>query len=44
MQKDHRQTDKSPLPTEEEIDERAEGWRPYRSLAAAYLFASAYEA
>jgi DNA-3-methyladenine glycosylase II len=32
------------LPTEEEMDERAERWRPYRSLAAAYLFASAYEA
>jgi DNA-3-methyladenine glycosylase II len=32
------------LPTEEEMDERAERWRPFRSLAAAYLFASAYEA
>ena len=32
------------LPTEEEMDERSERWRPYRSLAAAYLFASAYEA
>jgi DNA-3-methyladenine glycosylase II len=32
------------LPTEDEMDERAERWRPYRSLAAAYLFASAYEA
>jgi len=32
------------LPSEEEMDERSERWRPYRSLAAAYLFASAYEA
>ncbi|HEY2181726.1 MAG TPA: hypothetical protein VGH09_08655 [Solirubrobacteraceae bacterium] len=32
------------LPTDEEMDERAERWRPYRSLAASYLFASAYEA
>jgi DNA-3-methyladenine glycosylase II len=32
------------LPTEDEMDERAESWRRYRSLAAAYLFASAYEA
>ena len=30
-------------PTEEEMDELAERWRPYRSLAVAYLFASEYE-
>ena len=31
------------LPTEEEMDQLAERWRPYRSLALAYLFASEYE-
>ena len=31
------------LPSEAEMVQRAEGWRPYRSLAVSYLFASAYE-
>jgi DNA-3-methyladenine glycosylase II len=31
------------LPTEEELAELAERWRPYRSLAVSYLFASEYE-
>jgi DNA-3-methyladenine glycosylase II len=31
------------LPTEAEKVHLAEGWRPYRSLAVSYLFASAYE-
>jgi DNA-3-methyladenine glycosylase II len=31
------------LPNEEEMDELAERWRPYRSLAVSYLFASEYE-
>ena len=31
------------LPTEEEMDQLAERWRPYRSLAVSYLFASEYE-
>jgi DNA-3-methyladenine glycosylase II len=31
------------LPTEAEMVQLAEGWRPYRSLAVSYLFASAYE-
>ena len=31
------------LPTEDEMVEVAERWRPYRSLAVSYLFASAYE-
>jgi DNA-3-methyladenine glycosylase II len=31
------------LPTEDEIVQRAERWRPYRSLAISYLFASEYE-
>jgi DNA-3-methyladenine glycosylase II len=30
-------------PTEQEMDELAERWRPYRSLAVGYLFASEYE-
>jgi DNA-3-methyladenine glycosylase II len=30
-------------PTEEEMDRLAERWRPYRSLAVSYLFASEYE-
>jgi DNA-3-methyladenine glycosylase II len=30
-------------PTEEEMNQLAERWRPYRSLAVAYLFASEYE-
>jgi DNA-3-methyladenine glycosylase II len=31
------------LPTQEEVLEIAEKWRPYRSLATSYLFASALE-
>jgi DNA-3-methyladenine glycosylase II len=31
------------LPTEEEVLAIAEKWRPYRSLATAYLFSAAYE-
>ena len=31
------------LPTEDEMVELAERWRPYRSLAVSYLFASEYE-
>jgi DNA-3-methyladenine glycosylase II len=31
-------------PTDEEMAELAERWRPYRSLAVSYLFASEYEA
>ena len=31
------------LPTEGEMVQLAESWRPYRSLAVSYLFASAYE-
>ena len=31
------------LPTEDEMAEVAERWRPYRSLAVSYLFASAFE-
>ena len=31
------------LPTEDEMTEVAERWRPYRSLAVSYLFASEYE-
>ena len=31
------------LPTEEEMVQLAERWRPYRSLAVSYLFASEYE-
>jgi DNA-3-methyladenine glycosylase II len=30
-------------PTEQEMNQLAERWRPYRSLAVAYLFASEYE-
>ncbi len=30
-------------PTEEEMNRLAERWRPYRSLAVSYLFASEYE-
>jgi DNA-3-methyladenine glycosylase II len=30
-------------PTEEEMNELAERWRPYRSLATSYLFASEYQ-
>jgi DNA-3-methyladenine glycosylase II len=30
------------LPTEDEMDQLAESWRPYRSLATSYLFASEY--
>jgi DNA-3-methyladenine glycosylase II len=31
------------LPTEDKMVEVAERWRPYRSLAVSYLFASAYD-
>ena len=31
------------LPTDDEMLELAERWRPYRSLAVSYLFASEYE-
>jgi DNA-3-methyladenine glycosylase II len=31
------------LPTEDEMVEVAERWRPYRSLAVSYLFASEFE-
>jgi DNA-3-methyladenine glycosylase II len=31
------------LPTEEEIAQVSDRWRPYRSLAVSYLFASEYE-
>lgn len=31
------------LPTEAEMLQVAERWRPYRSLAVSYLFASEYE-
>jgi DNA-3-methyladenine glycosylase II len=31
------------LPTQDEMVELAERWRPYRSLAVSYLFASEYE-
>jgi DNA-3-methyladenine glycosylase II len=31
------------LPTEAEMEQLAERWRPYRSLATSYLFASEYE-
>lgn len=31
------------LPSQDEVTEIAEKWRPYRSLATSYLFASAYE-
>jgi len=30
-------------PTEQELDQLAEHWRPYRSLGVAYLFASEYD-
>lgn len=30
-------------PTEQEMEQLAERWRPYRSLAVAYLFVSAYD-
>jgi DNA-3-methyladenine glycosylase II len=30
-------------PTDEEMADLADRWRPYRSLAVAYLFASEYE-
>jgi 3-methyladenine DNA glycosylase/8-oxoguanine DNA glycosylase len=32
------------LPTEDEVAELSDRWRPYRSLAVSYLFASEYEA
>ncbi len=31
------------LPTDEELLQLAERWRPYRSLAVSYLFASEYD-
>jgi DNA-3-methyladenine glycosylase II len=31
------------LPTEQEVLAIAEKWRPFRSLATSYLFASAFE-
>ena len=31
------------LPTQDEMVELADRWRPYRSLAVSYLFASEYE-
>jgi DNA-3-methyladenine glycosylase II len=31
------------LPTAAEMDEVAERWRPHRSLAVSYLFASEFE-
>jgi DNA-3-methyladenine glycosylase II len=31
------------LPSEEEMEQVAERWRPYRSLAVSYMFASEYE-
>jgi DNA-3-methyladenine glycosylase II len=32
------------IPTEDELRELSDRWRPYRSLAVSYLFASEYEA
>jgi DNA-3-methyladenine glycosylase II len=32
------------LPTDEELEEISDRWRPYRSLAVSYLFASEYGA
>jgi DNA-3-methyladenine glycosylase II len=32
------------VPTEDELSETSDRWRPYRSLAVSYLFASEYEA
>jgi DNA-3-methyladenine glycosylase II len=31
------------LPTDDEVDEVSDRWRPYRSLAVSYLFASEYD-
>ena len=31
------------VPTEDELVELSDRWRPYRSLALSYLFASEYE-
>jgi 3-methyladenine DNA glycosylase/8-oxoguanine DNA glycosylase len=31
------------LPTEDEVAQVSDRWRPYRSLAVSYLFASEYE-
>ena len=31
------------LPTEDEVAELSDRWKPYRSLAVSYLFASEYE-
>jgi DNA-3-methyladenine glycosylase II len=38
-----RQYELDHLPTDDELVELSDRWRPYRSLAVAYLFASAYE-
>jgi DNA-3-methyladenine glycosylase II len=38
-----RQYDFDHLPTDDELLELSDRWRPYRSLAVAYLFASAYD-
>ena len=32
------------LPTEDEVAQVSDRWRPYRSLAVSYLFASEYDA
>jgi DNA-3-methyladenine glycosylase II len=32
------------LPTQQEVLDIAEKWRPFRSLATSYLFAASYEA
>jgi 3-methyladenine DNA glycosylase/8-oxoguanine DNA glycosylase len=32
-----------PRPTDDEMLQLAERWRPYRSLAVSYLFASEYD-
>jgi DNA-3-methyladenine glycosylase II len=32
------------LPTDAEVAEIADAWRPYRSLAVSYLFASEFDA
>ena len=31
------------VPTEDELSELSDRWRPFRSLAVSYLFASEYE-
>jgi len=32
------------LPSQQEVLEMAEKWRPYRSLATSYLFSAAFDA